>query len=613
MKKVAAIGFILFSLVKAALCQVSTDEQLATHYYQNKEYDKAIPYYEKIYSKHPTGNNYHNYLECLVQTKDYKDAEKTIKKQIHYDDNNLGLWIDLGSLYQMQGEDKQAKDAFEKGIHNLTADRNQVLALGQGFLDIKQYDYALETYKKGKSLMKDQYPFLFETGAVYKAMGNIVAMTDSYLDALVISPSYIQSVQDALQLNVADNSDDAQNAIIKKELLKYSQHNSDNEIFAELLIWLMIQEKDYANALVQVKAMDRRKHEMGYRVLNLARTCAYNESYDVAIQAYQYVVDLGNKNDYYMQAKSELLNTMYQKLVSGGIYSHQDLLELQNKYKQALGELGENAGTVTLIQNLAYLDAFYLDEADTSIDILTRAIAFPNLAPNARARCQMELADALVADNRVWEASLTYSKVQDAFLQDPIGEEARLKNATIYFYTGNFAWAKAQLDILKAATSKPTANDAMSLSLTISDNTQDSNAEQPLRLFARAMLSDFQNQEDSASILLDSIENLSAASHSLKEQVIMMHAAIAMKKADYAATAKYYEEETKNYGDGLLPDKALYMLAQLQEKKLKNPDKAADLYKQIILNYPGSFYVEDARERYRHLSKTDAAPVAPVN
>jgi len=93
----------------------------------------------------------------------------------------------------------------------------------------------------------------------------------------------------------------------------------------------------------------------------------------------------------------------------------------------------------------------------------------------------------------------------------------------------------------------------------------------------------------------------------------MMHAAIAMKKADYAATAKYYEEETKNYGDGLLPDKALYMLAQLQEKKLKNPDKAADLYKQIILNYPGSFYVEDARERYRHLSKTDAAPVAPVN
>jgi len=613
MKKIAIIGFLLFGLVNAALCQVSTDEQLALQYYQNKEYDKAIPYYQKVYSKHPTNANYLNYLDCLLQTKDYKGAEKMIKKQIHYDENNLVLWTNLGSLYTLEGDDKQAKNAYEKGISNLTTDRNQILALGQAFTDLKLWDYALGTYKKGKSLLKGQYPFIFETGAVYKAMGNIVAMTDTYLDALIISPSYIQSVQDALQINVADNVDDSQNAIIKKELLKYTQHNSDNDIFSELLIWLMIQEKDYANALVQIRAIDRRKHEMGYRVLNLARTCAYNESYDVAIQAYQYVVDIGSKGDYYTQAKSELLNTMYKKLVSGGTFAHQDLLELQTKYKQALAELGENAGTVTLMQNLAYLDGFYLNEADTAIDMMTRALTFPNLASNARARCQMELGDVLVAAGRVWDASLTYSKVQDAYLQDPVGEEARLKNATVYFYTGNFAWAKAQLDVLKAATSKPTANDAMALSLIIGDNTQDSAAMQPLRLYARAMLADFQNQEDSATILLDSIKVLGTASRSLKEEALMMRASIAVKKADYDAAAKYYEEETKNYSDGLLPDKALYMLAQLQEKKLKNPDKAAELYKQIILSFPGSFYVEDARDRYRHLSKTDAAPVAPVN
>jgi tetratricopeptide (TPR) repeat protein len=612
MRKPALIVCMLFGLVKAALCQVSTDEQLAAQYYSNKEYDKAITYYEKIYSKHPTNTNYRNYVDCYVQLKDYKNAEKIVKKQIRYDDIDQVLWLDLGTIYLLEAEEKQAKDAFEKAIHNLTNDRNQILAVGQGFVDIKQYEYALQTYKKGKSLTGGNYPFIFETAAVYKAMGNAVAMTDTYLDALIISPSYIQTVQDALQISVGENADETQNTVVKKELLKYSQKYTDNEIFAELLIWLMIQQKDYATALIELKGLDKRKHEMGYRVMSLARTCVHYEAYDVAIQAYQYVIDIGKKGDYYAQAKSELLKVMYDKLVSGGNYTHQDLLDLQGKYKEALGELGENASTVQLMMDKAYLEGFYLDEGDSATDLLNRAIGLPNVPQLTRAHCQMELADVLVAQGSVWEASLTYSKVQDAFKQDPIGEEARLKNAVVYFYTGNFKWAKAQLDVLKAATSKPTANDAMALALTISDNTQDSATLAPLRFFAHAMLFDFQNREDSAVRLLDSVEATHLATPTLKEQVIMMRASIAMKRANYTDVVKYYEEETKDYPTGLLPDKALYLMAQLQEKKLKNPDKAADYYKQIILNYPGSFYVQDARDRYRHLSKTDAEP-APIN
>lgn len=612
MKKLAVIGFILFGLVSAGLCQGSTDEQLAAQYYSNKEYDKAIPYYEKIYYKHPTNYNYHNFVDCLVQTKDYKGAEKIIKKQIHYDDNNLVLWLDLGVVYKLEDEDKQAKDAFEKAIKGITNDRNQILALGQGFLDIKQYDYALQTYKKGKSLMGDQYPFIFETATVYKAMGNTVAMTDTYLDALLISQAYIQTVQDALQLSVGENADENQNSVVKRELLKYAQKYTDNEIFAELLIWLMIQQKDYQTAFTQLKGLDKRKHEMGARVINLARTCVHYEAYDIAVEAYQYVVDIGKKGDYYAQAKGELLNVLYQKLINGGSFSHEDLLALKAKYKEALAELGENASTIQLMQDYTYLQAFYLNEGDSAADLLNKAIALPGTNSLTKARCQVELGDVLVASGSVWEASLTYSKVQDALKEDPIGEEARLKNAFIYFYTGNFKWAKGQLDVLKAATSKPTANDAMALALTISDNTQDTAFVAPITFFAKAMLFDFQNREDSAVSYLDSVVNTHMATPTLKEQVIMMRASIALKKANYTDAAKYYEEEFKSYPSGLLPDKALYLMAQMQEKKLKNLDKAADYYKQIILNYAGSIFVEDARNRYRHLSKTDAAP-APVN
>jgi len=612
MKKPALIGLFILGLISAGIAQVSTDEQLATQYYQDKEYDKAIPYYEKIYSKNPSNYNYHNYLDCLEQTKDYKPAEKLIKKQMHQEPANLVLWIDLGTLYRAEGDEKQTKTAFEKGIHNITSDRNQVLALGQAFLDLKEWDYALATYKKGKSIEKDDYPFLFETAAVYRAMGNISLMTDTYLDALILSPSYIQSVQDALQIDFGEYKDESKNTIIKKELLKYIQHNTDNDIFAELLIWMQIQEKNYADAFIQIKALDKRKREGGWRMLNLARTCVNNEAYDVAIEAFQYIIDLGPKGDNYSQAKTEQLKAMYQKLLAGGNYTRPELITLQTKYKQTLNELSISSTTVQLMQDLAHIEGFYLDEPDSAITLLNTAIALPDLPNTTRAYCQVELADVLMTSGRVWEASLTYSKVKDAFKQEPLGEEARLKNAILLFYTGNFAWAKAELDVLKAATTKLTANDAMALSLLINDNTQDSASMYPLQLYAHAMLLDFQNHDDSAAIYLDSIGKMNATTQSLKEELLMMHATIAIKKTDYASAAKYYQEEVKDYADGMLPDKALYLLAQLEEKKLKDPDKAAEYYKQIILNYPGSFFVEDARDRFRHLSKTDAAPTAPA-
>src|SRR5271169_1399085 len=90
----------------------STDEQLALQYYQNKQYDKAIIYYEKIFPKNPSADNYHYYLDCLIQTKDYKTAEKVIKKKMKQQPDNSILYVDQGMLYKLENDDKQATEAY---------------------------------------------------------------------------------------------------------------------------------------------------------------------------------------------------------------------------------------------------------------------------------------------------------------------------------------------------------------------------------------------------------------------------------------------------------------------------------------------------------------------
>ena len=47
-----------------------------------KEYDKAAEVYKKLYEQNPADNDvYNEYLELLLQTKNYKEAEKIVEIQ----------------------------------------------------------------------------------------------------------------------------------------------------------------------------------------------------------------------------------------------------------------------------------------------------------------------------------------------------------------------------------------------------------------------------------------------------------------------------------------------------------------------------------------------------
>ena len=182
---------------------------------------------------------------------------------------------------------------------------------------------------------------------------------------------------------------------------------------------------------------------------------------------------------------------------------------------------------------------------------------------------------------------------------DPLGHQAKFRNAKLAFYNGEFEWASAQLDVLKGSTSELIANDALQLALVIQENTVDSN-DAPLKLFAAADLMIFRNQYDDAQKKLDSINTLYPG-HSLEDDILMLRAQMALKKRDYTAAFDYYEKVYTKYSDDVYADDALFKAAQVQEKFLNNPTKAKELYEKLILDYKGSVYGVEARNRFRIL------------
>jgi tetratricopeptide (TPR) repeat protein len=208
---------------------------------------------------------------------------------------------------------------------------------------------------------------------------------------------------------------------------------------------------------------------------------------------------------------------------------------------------------------------------------------------------KLQLGDYYLLTGKVWDASLTYSQVEKEYKQDVMAEDARFRNARLAFYRGDFDLAQKLLGILKSGTSTLISNDAIDLSVLITENVEDSNTA-PLQRFATAGLLMFQNKDKEAELLIDSIVT-AAPKHPLADDIVMMHARLAIKHRDFTKALTYLKEVAEKYGKDVLGDDAVYKMAEIYDEELHQPQEAKKLYEQLVIDYPGSTYVQAARQR----------------
>ena len=575
------------------------DEKLAAEYMKNKEYEKAVELYAKLYDEKKTRYFYTYYIFCLTELQDYKTALKVVRREQKENPGTLRFLVDEGYIYSLQGDQNKAKKLWDEALSKLTGDRNQVNDLAGAYNYRGQTEYALQTYLKGRQLIQD-YQFNLELAQLYSQMNDYTDMVSEYLNLMDNDLSRLEYIKGRLQSALDNDKEGTIGDAIRTELLRRVQKNPDKIYYSEMLIWYAIQQKDFDLALLQSKSIDRRLGGDGRAVIDLALISLNNEAYDVAIDAYQYVLAKGEKSQYYLDARIGLLNARYLKITDRLDYTHDDLIALEREYQSALTEFGENSSTITIMKYLAHLQAFYLDKYNEAIALLEKAVAMPAVSPQLTAQCKIELADILLFNDREWDATLLYSQVDYDFKNDPVGHLAKFKNAKLSYYIGEFNWAKMQLDVLKAATSKLIANDAMELSLLISDNIDMDSTYTALGYYARADLLVYRNKPDEALIVLDSIQKL-ALWHPLNDDVLYKKADIMMKKGNWKAADSLLEKVTDMYPEDILADNALMLRARLYDEHYNDPAQAMMLYERLMTEYPGSLFVVEARKRFREL------------
>jgi len=608
-----SIVLLFIALMPATFAQPGTDEQLAAHYFQQGDHERAILYYEKLYRQQPTEYYYEQLFKSHVGLQHLDEAMKLVKDQMRRNGDDPRYPIDMGSLYRMAGEDDKAAKEFDKGMKQMRPDQASVRQVANAFIRVGETDLALEAYERGQKMLKGEMAFHFEIASLFAEKGDVPRMVSAYMDVLTANEAYIQAVQNSLSRHMDFSVSDARTETLRTELLRRIQRDPQRTIFQELLIWMYIQQKDLTAAFVQSKAMDKRFEEGGIRLMELARIAESNKDYGTAFKCYEYVIGLGRNDANYLLARIGGVRTRYVELTGQAEPTAADMEDLDQRMANTLSELGLNKTTLELLRDRAHLKAYHLNQHAEAIALLTEGLALPGIDPKAQAQLKLDLGDVHLLGGDIWEASLLYSQVDLDFKYDVMGHEARLRNARVSFYSGDFLWAQAQLDVLKASTSKLIANDAMELSLRITDNLGVDSNSVPLSFFARAELLRVQHRYDESLAVLDSLD-VAFPMHSLGDDVLYERFRIAHARRRYAEAAPFLDKVLELYPLDILVDNALLDLGKLYEDMLKEPEKAKAYYERLLFEQTGSIFVPEARERYRRLrgDKLEAPPEAPA-
>lgn len=583
----------------AASAQTETDQQLAAQYFKNGEFDKASVLYERMYKKTKDEFFFDYYLRSLMELEQFEEAEKVISKRLKKEKLPV-LAVRLGDVLEKSGEEKKANQLFEKVIKELPGIKPEIDGVSEAFQSIGKVDRAIATLEKGRLLLAGEYGYGYELAELYGRQGKFGKQLQQYFSILEFNRREMAKIQPKLLDALADDPNGDKSEFFQQEVIDKIQTSPGVDVHVELLIWHYMQRKEFSNAFFQAKALDKRNREDGARIMEISQTATTNGDYDLAVKGYKYVIKKGEDNYFYYTAKMDLIEALDRKVTESENYTQTDLEELEQLYLKDLEEIGRNVNALQLMRGLAKLYVFYLNRVQDGIDLLYEAKDVGGITRKDEAEVKVELADALLFSGEIWEATLLYSQAEKSYKNDELGRMAKLKNAKLAYYTGQFDWAQAQLNVLKSATSQFIANDALYLAMLISDNTAFDTVYTALEMFARADLLLYRNQSDSALMTLDSIDQ-EFPGHALADDVLFKRAEVAMNKRQFEVAANLYHQVWETYTFDLLADDALYRMALLKQEQLGKPEEAMEFFQEILLSYPGSLYTVDARKRFREL------------
>ncbi|MCF6347921.1 MAG: tetratricopeptide repeat protein [Flavobacteriaceae bacterium] len=571
----------------------SQNSQLADNYFRKGEYEKATTLYKQLYKKNKVRRDYFKkLLSCYQLTENFESASTLLNNHQKEFPKQVNIIIEIGYNLQLQHQQEKAIPFYEKALQIVESNSHSGYLIGRTFQENHLLDYALKAYKKAMELNPDLNYDAY-IAFIYGEKADIENMFDAYLNMVEKNENFYPTVQRYAGMFITDDSENANNILFRKLILKRLQKNPNNS-WNKLLSWLYMQQKDYNNALIQEIALYKRDLEDLSRIADLGDVAFNNKDYETSKAGFTYILENTQDSNLILNTHLYLL-----EIAIATASSKKEYENVEQQFLQLFTTYGNGSATLNLKVLYANFLAFKKNKPDQAITILKEILTDAG-SQFQYGTVKLKLGDILVYTNKFNRALINYSQVQTHLKNSTLAQTARFKVAQTSYFKGDFKWALTQLKVLKKSTSQLIANDALDLSLLISDNIVGDTIHDALKTYANAELLAFQNKNkqaiDTLSIVLEKFKGRSIEDEAL------------FKQAELFTIIKKYKSAENNYlrvielqKDGILVDDAYFNLANLYENKFNNIEKAKEMYQKIIFEFPSSIYLVDARKRFRKL------------
>ena len=584
-----AIFFFLSLLFSAGV--LAQSEQLAQHYFDKGEFEKAKIGYEDLSKQQPSNGFYFSRLiESMQQLQQYDAAEVLLLNRSKVF-KQPALLIEIGYNYQLKKEEQKAKKFYEEAIASLDKNSNEIYSIAATFEKKVLVDYALRAYEKA-ILIEPKYNFNYRMALLYGQNGNVDKMISILLDEAAVNQMSIIMIQNQLSRFMADDHDENFSNSLRKSLLLRVQ--KDQDVFWNgFLSWYFVQKKEFSKAFTQEKAIFKRNPQNLSNIINLAQLSIEEKDSETSRSILNFILESSSDSEILLQAHYYLLEMDIAEATV------QNQMKIEQNIQTVLNQFGVSRNTLKIQLLQAHFLAFELNEIPKAKEIIDNALKLP-LNNFEKADVKMEMADIFLLQQKFNQALLYYTQIENDLKNDPMGHEASLKAAKTSYFKGDFDWAQKQFSTLKTAVSQLIANDALEYFLLINDSNVADSTQVALKQYAKGDYLRYQNKDQEALKIFQQLL-LDYKGDQMEAVTNLQIGEIYRELGQYDKALLAFQEIIDKHQESIYVDEALYYSAEILNKNLNKPEEAKAFYEKILFNHQDSIYFTDSREKFRIL------------
>jgi tetratricopeptide (TPR) repeat protein len=558
---------------------------------KNHQYEDALILYKKEYHKNKRNMTaIAGIKNCYIGLQQYEALIGFLENVIRMQPTSSSWHVDLAEVYFINNDRDGAlllwRSYIEQNKTNPTAYRLVAMAM----IRQRLFDEAIAIYLEAIQKIKGQDNLHVDIANIYKAQLNYVKASEHYLSFYLHRPKQLAYVRQQL-LTLSDKGKDITPVVSAiDQFLK--KHTEQSQVW-EILAGLYLKNKNFNQAFEIYKNLESKTSNGAY-IYKYALEALTNHAFLSAIQGYKYLIQTYPLSPLLPQAHHDLGRSY-----ASQAYALEQEENSGQMMKQAVeifeGILKADKKSGFVHKSMINLGDIYFDyyfDLDNAIKYYHNFLKdFSNL--KTREKVVIRLGDAYLTKGQIDQALKIYQLVKSAEYKNL----SRFKIAEIHYYTGNFKQTEQLLSNLISQTkpNHPLMNDILSRQMLLKSFSKDSVS---LVKYAQADLLKFQKKYAEAA---EEYSELSRGKNSLRSLAGRDASILLLKMEKYEESKDVLEPLLTDITEDKNHDELIFLLAK-SEENLNHLHPALDLYNELLIKYPNSLFIQEARKKARSLN-----------